>query len=95
MTYKIIFTKKAEKDIDKLDNSVRQQIKKFLNKLEGTEDPRAFGDKLTGNLMGCWRYRVENYRIGVEIQDDKLIVLIIAIDHRSKIYKKMDKRINE
>ena len=51
-----------------------------------TENPRIKGKPLTGDLKGLWRYRVGDYRILAEIQDDKIVILILDIGHRSKIY---------
>ena len=95
MTYKIEIDKKAEKDFDALDNAVRKQVIKFLEKLEKVENPRAFGEKLTGNLAGYWKYRVGDYRIVAEIQDDKLVIFVISIGKRETIYKKTKKRLNK
>ncbi len=39
------------------------------------------------NLKNLWRYRVDNFRIIAEINDNKLIILVIEIDKRSEIYK--------
>ena len=46
-----------------------------------------FGEALTANLSGLWRYRVGDFRIICEIQDEKVIVLILTIGHRREIYK--------
>ena len=54
--------------------------------LEGCENPRQHGKALTANRKGQWRYRVGNYRILSEIQDEKIIILILEIGHRREIY---------
>ncbi|MBQ3451469.1 MAG: type II toxin-antitoxin system RelE/ParE family toxin [Selenomonadaceae bacterium] len=54
---------------------------------EGCENPRAKGKALEGEWEGYWRYRVGNYRLVAEIQDDKIIILIINVDKRNDIYK--------
>ncbi|MCB6443420.1 type II toxin-antitoxin system RelE family toxin, partial [Streptococcus salivarius] len=41
---------------------------------------------LTANRSGQWRYRVGDYRIIVEIEDTKVIVLVLEIGHRKNIY---------
>ena len=56
--------------------------------LEGCSNPRLFGKPLSGDRKGQWRYRVGDYRIITLIQDNKLIILVIAIGHRRDIYKK-------
>ena len=95
MNYKIEFDPKARKNLKSLDNSVRKQIKKFLDKLEKVENPKAFADRLKGNLVGCWKYRILDYRVVAKIQDDELIILIVSVGHRSTIYIETDKRLNK
>ena len=43
---------------------------------------------LKGNKFGeSWRYRIGDYRILCNIQDKKLIVIVVEINHRKDIYK--------
>ena len=51
-------------------------------------DPRQRGKGLTENLSGLWRYRVGDYRVICEIQADRLVVLVVRINHRGTVYKK-------
>ncbi|MBQ7262142.1 MAG: type II toxin-antitoxin system RelE/ParE family toxin, partial [Synergistaceae bacterium] len=46
------------------------------------------GRALSGPLAGLWRYRVGDHRLICEIQDDVLVILVIDIGHRSKIYRR-------
>jgi mRNA interferase RelE/StbE len=41
---------------------------------------------LRHSKFGLWRYRLRDYRIICQLQDAKLIVLVVAIGHRSIIY---------
>lgn len=85
--YSLVTTNDFDKHFNKLDRSVQVIIKKWITKhLIGCEDPRAFGKPLSNNLKGYWRYRIGNYRLLVEINDDKLIIVAIDIGHRSEIY---------
>ena len=63
----------------------KNQIDIFLNKLYDV-NPRDYGKPLKGQWQGCWRYRVGDYRIIAEILDNKFIVEIIKIAHRSEVY---------
>ena len=86
--YKVEFSPEGEKAFEKLDNSVATRIKNWLNNnLEGCENPRYKGRALTGNLASYWRYRVGDYRIIADIQDDKIVILVVDVDKRSDIYK--------
>ena len=95
MAYQIKFDEKGKADFKQLDNSIKLKIKKYFKKLEKVENPKAFGEPLKENLAGYWKYRVGNYRVVAEMKDNELIILVIAVGHRSIIYKKVDKRFNK
>ncbi len=84
---KIVFEKYAQKQFLSLDKAVQVQIKKFILKLENMENPRQTGKSLSGKLKNYWRYRVGNYRLICKILDDELIITVVALNHRNKIYK--------
>lgn len=87
MSYHVVYTKKAEKSLRKLSKQTQTLIYSWIGKnLEGCEDPRRHGKGLTANRSGQWRYRIGDYRIIAEIQDDKIIILVLNIGHRSEIY---------
>lgn len=86
--YKIIFSKDFQKIFKKLDSSVQKLVASYIkHNLENTDDPRIHGKALIGDKKGLWRYRIGNYRLIVEIQDDKLIILILTFGHRKDVYK--------
>jgi mRNA interferase RelE/StbE len=83
------WTEDAIEALDGLDNSVRIEIVKFLEKKSTLTNPGSSGKALIGNLAGLHRYRVGKYRIIVKIKDDVLIVLVLNIAHRANVYKGM------
>lgn len=88
MKYKVQFTKRAMKDLKKLDRSTSALILGWVRKnLENCENPRIHGKGLTANRSGQWRYRVGDYRLLAEIEDNIITILILSIGHRSDIYK--------
>ncbi len=87
MKYKVVFTEKAKKQLKKLDKHISALIIGWIEKnIENSTNPRLYGKGLVGNKAGQWRYRIGDYRIICEIQDDKIIVLILEIGHRKEIY---------
>lgn len=78
---------KALKHLSKLSKPIKEQINTFLRKLGTLEHPRVLGKSLKGNLSDYWCYRVGDYRLICEIQGNQLIVLVVEIEHRSKIYR--------
>ena len=88
MSYHVEFSKRALKDLKKLDKSTASLILGWIRKnLEGCADPRVHGKGLTANHSGEWRYRVGDYRLLAEIQDGKLVILMLTIGHRSEVYQ--------
>lgn len=88
MKYKILFEKNADKQLKKIDTTQQRIIVNWIAKnLENNNDPRIFGKSLKGNLKDYWRYRIGNYRIIAEINDDEVKILIIEVGHRKDIYK--------
>jgi len=87
MKWTVKVSDKSLKNLAKLSKPVREQIKAFLKKLETVENPRILGKSLKGSLSDYWRYRVGDYRLLCESHDNQLVILVVEIDHRSKIYR--------
>lgn len=88
MSYKVIYSRDALKKLKKLDNHNKLYILSWIDKnLEGTSDPYEKGKTLKSKFEGSIRYRVGDYRIITDIQEDELIILVVNIEHRSKVYK--------
>lgn len=87
--WRLEFSKRADKQLSKMDPGVRRVIVSWLLKnIDGCDDPRAHGKGLTSNRSGEWRYRIGDYRVLCDIQDEELVVLAIEIGHRREVYKK-------
>jgi mRNA interferase RelE/StbE len=82
-------TATAVKQIGKLDRSEAKRITTFLRqRLTTLDDPRSTGKALTGPQLGAyWRYRVGDYRIICDIQDDVLCILVIEVGNRRDVYR--------
>ncbi len=89
MAWTVSISNIAERQLRKLDRQVQMRILDWLtDRIEGCKNPRHFGEPLKGDLAGLWRYRVGDYRILCEIQDQKIVVLVLTIGHRRQIYKR-------
>jgi mRNA interferase RelE/StbE len=88
LTWQIEFDELAKKELTKLDRRTAQRLLDFLkDKLLSRKDPRSMGQALRGSKLGeFWKYRVEDYRIIVSIEDDKMIVLVLRVGNRREIY---------
>lgn len=88
MAWTIEFSSSAEKSLRKLDREAARRIAKFIDhRLSVLDDPRHLGIPLQGVLHERWSYRVGDYRLICELQDDRLIVVVIEIGHRREIYR--------
>ena len=89
MKYSVVLTERAKKQLSKLDKPVAKLITSWLRKnLQGCENPRLQGKGLTANRTGQWRYRIGDYRVIAEIQDEKVIIMVVEIGHRRNVYDK-------
>ena len=85
--YKLEYSREALKELKKLDNSVARVIYAWMKKnIDGCENPRAHGKGLSSNRSGQWRYRIGNYRAICKIEDGRVLVLVLTVGHRSRIY---------
>ncbi|CAM4359853.1 mRNA interferase RelE/StbE [Lacicoccus alkaliphilus] len=55
--------------------------------LQNTSDPKQHGKALKRQLKDYWRYRVGNYRIPADINQDEVKIIVINVGHREDIYK--------
>lgn len=85
--YKVIIDRKAQKELSKLDQFVAKKIIKWIEiNLKDCGNPYRTGKQLCGTLSKYWRYRVGDYLIVAEIDDENIKILIIKIGHRKNIY---------
>jgi mRNA interferase RelE/StbE len=85
--YKVEWTEVAKKELDKLDKFSRDQVVKFFKKESLLSKPNESGKSLRHSLVGLWRYRIGDYRAIVKIKNDILVILVIEVGKRDKIYK--------
>ena len=84
--YIIEYDVDIEEKLRELPKSVREMIRKAIEK-RLTVDPIAFGKPLRFSLKGYRRLRVGDYRVIYRIINDKVLVMIVDIDHRKEAYE--------
>jgi len=86
--WQVEFDRAAARDLRKLGVEAERRILRYLRqRIAGKGDPRRFGHALTADLRGLWRYRVGDFRIVAAIEDDRFVVLVVAVGHRREIYR--------
>ncbi len=87
MSYRVETTARFDREFKKLDRYTQKMVKAWIEKkLVNCDDPRLYGEGLTANRNGQWRYRIGDYRLICLIEDNKLVILAMSIGHRSSIY---------
>ena len=89
MVWKIEFDPAAAKELNKLDPVTAKRILRFLHeRVARLEDPRSIGEALKGASLGSfWKYRVGDYRIISNIEDGRLLILVVRIGNRRDVYR--------
>lgn len=87
MVWRVEFLATAKRQLRKLDRPWQSAILDYLeDEIAPLADPRSRGKALVGDKRGLWRYRVGDYRIVCEIQDEQLVIAAVLIGHRSTVY---------
>lgn len=83
--YRYEFTPEARRQLRKLDPSIQLTIIKKLEHIISTSQPLFFAGHLINNDLGQYRYRIGDYRVIFDLEDD--IIVIHSVGHRREIYK--------
>nr|WP_284047707.1 type II toxin-antitoxin system RelE/ParE family toxin [Halomonas gemina] len=78
----------AAKSFKKIDPQQRRRIRAYLEeRVVSLDHPRQLGNPLRGELTEFWRYRVGDYRVICQVQDDRLVILVVRAAHRKDVYE--------
>ena len=86
MTYRVALAPAAARQLRKFDPQVRRRVQAAIELLATEPRPPA-ATRLVGGA-GEWRVRTGDYRIVYEIQDERLLVLVLSAGHRREIYQR-------
>jgi len=87
--WRVEFDRRAKRELDELDRSAQDRIVRFLReRIAVSEDPRRLGEALRGEKAAFWKYRVGDYRLVCDIQDARVVVLVLAVGHRREVYRR-------
>lgn len=85
--YSVETTSRFDREFKKLDKYTQRILKAWIEKhLINCENPRLYGKALSANRNGQWRYRIGDYRLICQIQDEKLVILALTVGHRREVY---------
>ena len=89
MAWAVEFDPDAVKDLKKLDKQAQVRILDFLRtRLCALANPRELGEALAGSKFGnYWKYRVGDWRIICDLQDDRIVVRVLRVGNRREVYR--------
>lgn len=89
MAWQIEFDPDALKDLRKLDKPIQIRLVGFLRtRVSSLTNPRDIGEALSGQRLGSyWKYRVGDWRIVCDIQDQKILVRVLRIGNWREVYR--------
>lgn len=89
--YKIIWTKKAKKEMEAPDKTtqehIRKGIKQLLDYYRGKTNKHPDVKQLKGKYRGLLRLRIGDYRVIFNVVERKLAILILRVSSRGDAYK--------
>ena len=89
MAWTVKFSTRAVKSLKRIDRPNQELILKFMTeKVAKHPDPISPAKKLSGNLGDFYRFRLGDYRIVCDMQNQELTILILQIGHRQNIYQR-------
>jgi mRNA interferase RelE/StbE len=82
--HRLVYTRRAERDIKILESDTKDRIDKAL--LRYSEEPLKYAEKLSDPILGEYRFRIGDYRVIFDIEGNEIVVL--RVGHRREIYKR-------
>jgi mRNA interferase RelE/StbE len=82
MTFDIVFVESTKRDLLKLDKETQKRIIAALERIRIR--PERYVRKLVGDPG--YRLRVGDYRVIMDVEKEKLIILVLKVGHRKNVY---------
>lgn len=86
MAWTIRIEPAVRKQIRKLGKANAARIIAGLEQIAALDNPRQRGKALSGSLAGLWRWRFGDYRVIARIEDQTVVIIVIAVGHRREVY---------
>ena len=83
MTYQVVFTPRALKDLEALPEAVKKRL--LLKLQDYSLKPLDFARKLTNAKIGSYRFKIGDYRIVFDF--DKTTIVVLRVGHGKSIYR--------
>ena len=85
MKYRLIYTRRALRDIAGLDDLTKKRIAKTLARYEG--NPLEHAETMTNSRLGTYRFRIGDYHVIFDVEGKDVVIL--RVGHRRDLYKRL------
>lgn len=85
--WSVHFDEGFRKDLKKLDKPAASRVIDAVERLGDFDTPQAHCKALTGQFSGLWRYRVGDYRVIIDFDKTRVVIVALEVAHRSKVYR--------
>lgn len=82
--YRVSITRRAEKDLKRIERAIKNRIVTAILNLK--DEPRPIGCRKIKSEEGTWRIRIGDWRVGFIIDDELEEIKVIRIAHRKEFY---------
>ena len=82
MTWSVLWSSRSVRQLKKLDKKQARKIRDAI--LEITENPFIAVRRLFDSAF--FRMRLGDYRIIMDLQQGKMIIFVVEVDHRRRVY---------
>ncbi|HWH96834.1 MAG TPA: type II toxin-antitoxin system RelE/ParE family toxin [Pseudolysinimonas sp.] len=86
MTWTLLTDRDFDRELKRLDRQAQRLILSRLLTLAELEDPRDQLKPLSGPLAGLWRYRIDDYRVIVDVRVSEVVLVALDVGRRDSIY---------
>ena len=85
MIYKVKISRRARKELKKFPKNIEKKL--IIKAFSLGENPRPPGSIKLANTQHTYRIRIGVYRLIYEIQEEKILILVLRMGHRRDIYR--------
>ena len=86
MAWRVELNPVARKQLRKLGKVAAARIIAGLEQIAALDHPKQRGKAMVDNRAGYWRYRFGDYRAIARIEEQRVVIVVIAVGHRREVY---------
>ncbi|MCP4418573.1 MAG: type II toxin-antitoxin system RelE/ParE family toxin [Chloroflexi bacterium] len=85
--YEIRLTAKARRFYEKAEKPLARKLNRCFDKLAQNPYAHPNTKRLQGKFAGYFRYRVGDWRVVYEVNENEAVVIVLIIAHRRNVYR--------